>query len=131
MRREYHGHAARALLLALHGTRPIVRAPLRERALPVIDPLATLAAAWGVLMAVAPLLQIRRMLVRRSSADVSIAYLGVLQVGFTLWVAYGISLANLALIIPNATAFTVGIVTILVAWRFRRRAFTRNDLSAG
>jgi MtN3 and saliva related transmembrane protein len=85
------------------------------------DPLAMLAATWGVLMAIAPLLQIRRMLVRRSSADVSIAYLGVLEIGFVLWVAYGWSSGNLALIIPNTTALVVGTVLILVAWRYQRR----------
>ncbi|HUF06999.1 MAG TPA: SemiSWEET family transporter [Candidatus Binatia bacterium] len=83
------------------------------------DALAPIAASWGVLMAVAPMLQIRRMLERRSSADVSLAYLGVLQVGFTLWVAYGISLANLALIIPNSVAFLVGVATVIVAVRYR------------
>ena len=41
------------------------------------ETLGVAAAAWGVLMAISPLLQIRRMLERRSSADVSIAYLAV------------------------------------------------------
>ena len=83
------------------------------------DTLAVLAASWGVLMAIAPILQIRRILERRSSDDVSIAYLGVLLVGFGLWVGYGISLQNLALVVPNAVALVVGIVTILIARRFR------------
>ncbi len=83
------------------------------------DTLAVLAASWGVLMAIAPILQIRRILERRSSDDVSIAYLGVLLVGFGLWVGYGISLQNLALVVPNAVALVVGIITILIARRFR------------
>ena len=83
------------------------------------DALAPIAASWGVLMAVSPMLQIRRMLERRSSADVSLAYLGVLQVGFTLWIAYGISLGNLALIVPNSVAFLVGVATVIVAVRYR------------
>lgn len=70
-------------------------------------------------MAVAPMLQIRRMVVRRSSADVSLAYLAVLEVGFLLWIAYGISLGNAALMVPNAVAFGVGVVTMVVAWRLR------------
>lgn len=77
------------------------------------------AASWGVLMALSPLLQIRRMLERRSSADVSIAYLGVLELGFTLWIAYGIALANPALVVPNSVAFVVGAVTIGIAFRYR------------
>jgi uncharacterized protein with PQ loop repeat len=83
------------------------------------DGLAVLAASWGVLMAASPLLQIRRMLERRSSADLSLSYLSVLVVGFILWVAYGTSLGNLAIVIPNAVALVVGLATILVALRFR------------
>jgi uncharacterized protein with PQ loop repeat len=83
------------------------------------DTLAVLAASWGVLMAASPLLQIRRMLQRRSSADLSLSYLSVLVVGFILWVAYGTSLGNAAIVIPNAVALVVGLATIVVALRFR------------
>lgn len=83
------------------------------------DTLAVLAATYGVLMALSPALQIRRMLVRRSSEDVSISYFGVLLVGFVLWTAYGIALGNAALIVPNLAALLVGIATVLVAIRFR------------
>ena len=83
------------------------------------DTLGVLAATWGVLMAISPLLQLRRMLHRRSSADVSITYLSVLQVGFTLWITYGWALGNPAIMIPNAVALVVGAATIAVAVRFR------------
>lgn len=83
------------------------------------DALAALAASWGVLMALSPILQMRRMLERRSSADISIAYLGVLQIGFTLWIAYGVALRNLAIVIPNSVAFVVGAATVLMALRHR------------
>ena len=84
------------------------------------DALGIIAAGWGVLMAISPLLQIHRMLQRRSSADVSIAYLAVLQIGFSLWVGYGWSLGNLAIVVPNCVAFLVGAATILIALRFRQ-----------
>ena len=77
------------------------------------------AAAWGVLMAISPLLQIRRMLERRSSADVSIAYLAVLQFGFLLWIGYGISLGNPVIAVPNSVAAIVGALTMAVAWTLR------------
>lgn len=73
-------------------------------------------------MAISPMLQIRRMLERRSSADVSVAYLAVLQIGFVLWIAYGFSLGNPALIVPNSVALLVGVATILVARRYREPA---------
>ena len=56
---------------------------------------------------------------RRSSADVSVGYLSVLLVGFLLWVAYGISLPNLALVVSNTAAFVANVATIAVAMRFR------------
>jgi uncharacterized protein with PQ loop repeat len=84
--------------------------------------LGWIAASYGVLMAVSPALQIRHMLERRSSADVSLSYLMVLEVGFGLWIAYGVSLRNVAIIVPNVVAVSVGLATILVARHFRRGA---------
>ena len=86
------------------------------------DALGVMAASYGVLMAVSPALQIRRMLERRSSADVSLSYLVVLEPGFLLWIAYGVSLPNVAIVVPNTVAASVGLATILVARHFRRFA---------
>ena len=81
---------------------------------------AVAAATWGVAMALAPLLQVRAMRAHQSSKAVSVGYQQVLLVGFALWLAYGIALHNLALIIPNTIAGVVSATTILVALRFRR-----------
>ena len=83
------------------------------------DTLGVAAAAWGLLMAISPILQIHRMVERRSSADVSIAYLAVLQFGFVLWIGYGIALGNAVIAIPNTVAALIGAVTITVAWFLR------------
>lgn len=80
---------------------------------------AIAAATWAVLMALAPLLQIRRMLQRRSSADVSVAYLLILLPGFALWVAYGLASDDIALVIPNTVAFLIALATVLCAVRLR------------
>lgn len=88
------------------------------------DTLAVLAASWGVVMALSPALQIRRILQRRSSDDVSIGYLTVLLVGFVLWIAYGFSISNAALIVPNAVALAVGTATIVVARHYRTNGST-------
>jgi MtN3 and saliva related transmembrane protein len=79
--------------------------------------LAIAAAGWGVVMALSPALQIRRMLQRRSAADVSVGYFITLLVGFVLWVLYGLAARNLALVLPNAIAIGVTVVTIAVALR--------------
>ena len=86
----------------------------------MVEWLGVVAGAWGALMALSPILQIRRIVVRRSSADVSLAYLAVLQLGFGLWVAYGLALGNPVLVVPNSMAAVVGGATILVALRFRQ-----------
>jgi MtN3 and saliva related transmembrane protein len=85
----------------------------------VTTALAIAAASWGVIMALSPLLQIRRMIRRRSSADVSIGYFIVLIVGFGLWIAYGTSISNAALVIPNAVALVVALATIGVSVAYR------------
>lgn len=84
------------------------------------DALGVLAASWGVMMAISPVLQVRRILERRSSADISIGYLAVLQIGFTLWILYGVALRNPAIVVPNGVAMLVGAATIAVAFRYRR-----------
>jgi hypothetical protein len=52
-----------------------------------------------------------------------LAYLLVLQLGFGPWVAYGLAAANPVVAIPNAMAALVGVVTIVVTWRYRRPAY--------
>lgn len=83
--------------------------------------LAFTTASWAVLMALSPLLQIRTVLRQRSSRGVSVGYFVVLLVGFGLWISYGLTIDNLALIIPNTVAFIICGTTISIAIRFRQR----------
>jgi MtN3 and saliva related transmembrane protein len=85
----------------------------------VVAIFAVAAASWAVFMGVAPLLQVRRMLQRHSSADVSIGYLLILLPGFALWVAYGVASSDIALVIPNIVAFVVAMATVACAVRLR------------
>jgi uncharacterized protein with PQ loop repeat len=82
--------------------------------------LEVVATSYGVFMAVSPVLQIRRILRLRSSEDVSVGYLAVITVGFAIWTTYGAVIGVPALVIANSVAFVVGVVTILVARRFRK-----------
>jgi MtN3 and saliva related transmembrane protein len=81
--------------------------------------LAFAAASCGIAMGLSPLLQLRRVAVRRSSADVSVAYLGVLFVGFVSWLSYGVALGNVPLIVSNVVAVTTNVLTIGAVLRFR------------
>lgn len=83
------------------------------------DSIAVVAGTWGVVMAAAPLLQIWRIFARRSSADISLPYFGVLLIGFVIWLAYGLSIANPALIVPNVVGILVGLAAVAVVLRFR------------
>lgn len=81
--------------------------------------LGVAAAAWGIVMALAPLLQIRRIIAERSSKDVSLGFFAVLLPGFTLWIAYGLAASNPVIFVPNSVALAVAAATIAVALRFR------------
>jgi uncharacterized protein with PQ loop repeat len=82
--------------------------------------LGVLAAGWGVIMALSPIMQIRRMMRLGSSRDVSIGYLLVIVIGFAFWIAYGIAIRNPALVVPNILALIVGGGTIAVALYLRK-----------
>ena len=85
------------------------------------DVLGPAALVAGLLMAVSPVLQVRRMLQTRSSRDFSLGYPTLLCVGFVIWMAYEISLSNVPMMLSNAASMTFMIVTIAVALSFRRR----------
>ena len=89
------------------------------------DILAVLATIAGLAMALSPSLQIRRMRRTRSSNDVSLLYLGLLTLGFLVWIAYGFSIPNWVLVGTNSASLAFMVVTILVALRYRRAGSRR------
>lgn len=90
----------------------------------VTTTLGVAAAAFGVAMGLSPLLQVRHMVARRSSADVSLPFLIVLLAGFVLWLAYGVALRNTALIVSNAVALATYAITAAAVLRFRETGGT-------
>ena len=85
-----------------------------------VDLLATCALIAGLLMAMSPFLQVRRMRRTRSSNDVSLLYLSMLSGGFIVWLAYGLSISNWAMIISNIASLIFMVITIFVALTYRR-----------
>ncbi len=73
------------------------------------------ATIYGVVGALASVLQLRRMRKRRSSQDVSVAYLAISGGGYVLWLAYGAAIQNLPLILVDAVGAVAMLVTIRVA----------------
>ena len=86
----------------------------------VTDALGVAALVAGLLMAVSPTLQVRRMLRTRSSRDYSLGYPALLSAGFVLWMAYGIAISNPPMMISNTASLTFMLITIGVALRLRR-----------
>jgi uncharacterized protein with PQ loop repeat len=84
--------------------------------------LASAAAVFGVLMGLAPIFQIVRMVRQRSSADVSFAYVAVLAAGFGFFLAYGVALHNVVLIVSYSVSLVVGCVNLVVIAYFRATA---------
>jgi uncharacterized protein with PQ loop repeat len=82
--------------------------------------LATMAAAFGVMMGAAPLLQARRILRLKSSNDISIGFFCVPVLGQFIWVVYGIALGNAAIIASNGCGCLCNALVIVVAIRWRR-----------
>jgi MtN3 and saliva related transmembrane protein len=81
--------------------------------------LGFIAATWALAMAVSPILQIREIMRRRSSAGLSVGYMLALLVGFALWVAYGVASTDWPLVVPNTIAFIVMSATTGTALRYR------------
>ncbi len=86
----------------------------------IVDVLGICAGTWGVVMAIAPGMQLRKMVRTRTAADVSMSFFGLLLPGYVLWVSYGVARGDPALIVPNAVAFCMGVATMLVARYFRK-----------
>jgi uncharacterized protein with PQ loop repeat len=89
------------------------------------DVLAVCATIAGVLMALSPYLQIRRMRRTKSSNDVSLLYMSMLAGGFIVWLAYGFSISNWAMMISNTASLLFMLITIVVALTYRRAGARR------
>jgi MtN3 and saliva related transmembrane protein len=83
--------------------------------------LAVTATSWGLLMSLAPLLQVRVILRQRDSTGVSITWIAILLTGFILWLCYGAAIGNLPIIVTNVVSCAVCAVTLAVVLLFRKR----------
>jgi uncharacterized protein with PQ loop repeat len=81
--------------------------------------LALLATAYGVGAAGAALLQARQLLATRRSCDVSARFFAVYAGGYAIWLAYGVSIASLPLIVVDAIGLLCGSATLAVALALR------------
>jgi len=83
--------------------------------------LAVATTVWGLVMAAAPLLQVRRIRAAGSSAGVSLAHLLVLLVGFSLWLAYGAAYGLVPIVVTNVVNLAATATWFVIAHRHRPR----------
>ena len=81
--------------------------------------LGFLATAYGVFAALAALLQLRQMLTRRASCDVSARFFAAYAGGYAIWLLYGLSVSNVPLIIVDSVGLVCGGLTLAVALSLR------------
>ena len=77
------------------------------------------ATLYGVGAAAAVLLQLRQMVERGSSCDVSARFFAVYTGGYVIWLLYGLSVASVPLIVVDLDGLVCGGATLAVALRLR------------
>lgn len=80
--------------------------------------LAVVAPAGGIILGLAPLLQLRIILGARSSVGHSLGYWLILWGALGLWLAYGISIGNWSLILANGVSFSVATLMVGCVWAY-------------
>jgi uncharacterized protein with PQ loop repeat len=83
---------------------------------------AASVTVYGVWAACASLLQVRRMVRRECSDDVSLGFLGTLVGGYLIWLLYGIRLGDLPLIVVDGVGLLTASAACHVAIGLRTRA---------
>jgi uncharacterized protein with PQ loop repeat len=81
--------------------------------------LAVAATVYGIVAALAALLQTRQMLARQASCDVSARFFAAYALGYAIWLLYGLSVRNLPLIVVDLVGLLSGGLTLAVALSLR------------
>jgi uncharacterized protein with PQ loop repeat len=97
--------------------------PAGKLARAMSDPASTLGAtatAYSVIAGAALLLQMRTMLLRASSRDVSIGFLATASGGYLIWLLYGLAIDSMPLIFSDAIGLASSLAAVTVAGLLRR-----------
>jgi MtN3 and saliva related transmembrane protein len=84
--------------------------------------LAVLTTIWGLVMALAPLLQLRVIIKTRDASGTSATWIGILLIGFLLWLAYGLVNHALPVIIANAASAVIAVVLLVTIAVYRSKS---------
>ncbi len=81
--------------------------------------LALLVTAYGVGAAAAGLLQVRQLLQGRSSCEVSALFFAAYDGGYAIWLAYGLRIGNLPLVVVDGIGVVCATLTLAIALSLR------------
>lgn len=81
--------------------------------------LTVATTVWGLVMALAPALQIRLLVKTKDSSTVSASWMVILVVGYVLWLSYGIVFSTPPLIIANVVSAIVGMILLALIVYYR------------
>jgi MtN3 and saliva related transmembrane protein len=87
----------------------------------VVEYFGIQASVMGVAMALAPLLQVRRIVARRHAGDVSQAFIWIIVVGAGAWAAYGLVKPDWYVAVPNLLGVVTNLATVLLARSYGAR----------
>jgi MtN3 and saliva related transmembrane protein len=85
------------------------------------------AAVIGTVMGGCQLFQLKRILHRRHSDDVSLTMLSIVTVGACVWLIYGIAHRLPEVIVANAVGVASSSITLFMAWLYRSERRGRKD----
>ena len=96
--------------------------------------LGTAAMAYGVIAALTALLQVRQMISRHASCDVSARFFSAYAGGYLIWLLYGLTVGSLPLIVVDTVGLVCGglALTVVLALRgslLHPTTWTRCDTS--
>jgi MtN3 and saliva related transmembrane protein len=104
-------------MIQIHPT----QSPLLDTENNLPELLAIATTFWGIVMSLAPLLQIRVIQKNRDASGISVSWLAIMLIGFVLWTSYGLVNAQLPLVIANVVAIIVSTALLIVIAYYRHK----------
>ncbi|MBS3896583.1 SemiSWEET transporter [Silanimonas sp.] len=86
-----------------------------------MDPITLLGLAAALLTSIAFVPQVVRNFRRKHVADLSWSTFGTFTVGVMLWLAYGIAIGSLPIILANIFTLAVSMLNLGQMWAYRAR----------
>ena len=84
-----------------------------------MDYIKILGLAAGTITSITFLPQVIRIYKTKSAKDLSLNMLGLLILGVSMWLAYGIILKDVAIIYTNSMVLTMSLVMLYFKFRFK------------